>query len=296
MRVIDTRISDLVGGGVKNLAIRDTESHTLALAMVGMKSWYNDHTLVMLEALGIPDYDYNPSINTLNIKSAYAFATGVRYFFTDWLALDAGAKYQTNYRGLADAAIRASVNVMIPTRRWYKQMKEARAVREADAVRKAAVERSPNSPAAGTPTANAQPPPQAAPPSPAAPPPLVSQTLTELDLRISRLESAAASPVTAEFDSRLSRLEHAATSPLNADQIAEAGSHLKTAGILTYVGLGSLLLGIPVASAVPALGGVMIVGGVVMPLIAPGYIISAGDRLQKASGTALPHAAAAEFH
>ncbi len=261
VRVIDTRLSDFAGGGVRNTGIRDSDSHTLALAMAGMKYWRNERTLVMLEALGVPDYDYNPTINSLGVKSAYAFAAGVRYFFTDWLAFDSGVKYQTNYRGLADAAIRASFNVTIPTRRWYKQLKEARATRAAEEVRMAAVE---------TPPATAQPPPTPVP-TPAVPSsPLVSQPLTEMESRVSRLEQAVASP-------------SAAIVPLTTDQIAQAGSHLKTAGIMQYLGLGSILIAIPVAFASPELGILLAAVGGIAEIAAPAAIISAGSSLQQAA-------------
>jgi hypothetical protein len=39
---------------------------------------------------------------------------GVRFYFTNWLAMDTGVRYRSDFHGIADATIQASFNGVIP--------------------------------------------------------------------------------------------------------------------------------------------------------------------------------------
>ena len=96
---------------------------------VGVDHWANPKTKIMLEAETCINYDHkivkieDPNGNGSNFKQwlevsqIYMGIGGVRFFFVDWLAVDTGVRYLSNFKGIADAQIRIGVHVMLPLSR-----------------------------------------------------------------------------------------------------------------------------------------------------------------------------------
>lgn len=62
-----------------------------------------------------------PSIDSLTVKPIYAGVIGIRFFFTDWVSVDAGFKYQSDYRGPADAVLKVGMNAALPIAKIFVQ-------------------------------------------------------------------------------------------------------------------------------------------------------------------------------
>jgi len=76
----------------------------------------NPRTTVMGEVDMVPRYDFGEGFTEANQMILYAWsgAAGVRFYFARWLSTDVGVIYRSDFDGLADAAIRASANVLLP--------------------------------------------------------------------------------------------------------------------------------------------------------------------------------------
>jgi len=77
----------------------------------------NPKTKAMFEFRGLPSIDYN----LLTTKMVYAGVIGIRFFFTDWVSLDAGFKYQSDYQGPADAVLKVGINAALPIVKIFAQ-------------------------------------------------------------------------------------------------------------------------------------------------------------------------------
>jgi len=77
----------------------------------------NPKTKAMFEFRGLPSIDYD----LLTTKIVYAGIIGIRFFFSDWISLDAGFKYQTDYMGPADAVLKVGINAALPIAKIFVQ-------------------------------------------------------------------------------------------------------------------------------------------------------------------------------
>lgn len=115
IKASDQRVRDFFVEGSQNLAVTGEDPYYTYSGMLGLKRKVNPKTFLMLEIGGVPCYEYNEAKKDIDIRNEYASIGGVRFYFTDWLSIDAGIKYQTDYKGLADANVHANLNVVIPT-------------------------------------------------------------------------------------------------------------------------------------------------------------------------------------
>ena len=75
----------------------------------------NPQTKIMFEAKSVANYMYNMDTKEIEVTHTYTAIGGVRFFFTQWLSIDTGVLYQTNYSGLADSQIKLGLNLFLPT-------------------------------------------------------------------------------------------------------------------------------------------------------------------------------------
>lgn len=77
----------------------------------------NPRTFLMAEWEMIPKYNFeedNPEVSGENIKTEWMTIAGVRFYVFDWLPLDVGVLYRSDYYGIGDTHIHASFNVNLP--------------------------------------------------------------------------------------------------------------------------------------------------------------------------------------
>lgn len=89
--------------------IGETKKNILLL-FGGFDLIINERTLFMFEAQTIPHFNIDPKVGSINPKNFISSAAGIRFFISRWLVLDSGVRYQDNYKGLADAEIKISLN------------------------------------------------------------------------------------------------------------------------------------------------------------------------------------------
>ncbi len=78
----------------------------------------NPKTKAMFEFRALPSINYDDLSKT---KMVYAGVIGIRFFFTDWVSLDAGFKYQSDYQGPADAVLKVGINAALPIVKIFVQ-------------------------------------------------------------------------------------------------------------------------------------------------------------------------------
>jgi hypothetical protein len=99
---------------------------------VGVDHWANSKTKIMVEAETFINYEHkivkieDPNGNGpefkqwLEVSQIHMVIGGVRFFFVDWVAVDTGVRYLSNFKGIADAQIRLGINVLLPLSRIDK--------------------------------------------------------------------------------------------------------------------------------------------------------------------------------
>lgn len=82
----------------------------------GLSIQANPKTQVMLEIEGLPSYDFAAGRNygADGIKNIWAGVIGVRFYFANWLAVDTGVRYRSDFDGIADSNIQANINFLLP--------------------------------------------------------------------------------------------------------------------------------------------------------------------------------------
>jgi hypothetical protein len=94
---------------------------------IGLKVKLNPKTLLMFELEQIAEYIFDeddPVVAQGDISTEWMTITGVRFFFFNWLALDAGVMYRSDYHGIGDAQIAAGLNINLPLPKLFRSIKE----------------------------------------------------------------------------------------------------------------------------------------------------------------------------
>lgn len=94
---------------------------------MGLKVKLNPKTFLMFELEQIAEYIFdenNPVVAQGDISTEWMIITGVRFFFFNWLALDAGVMYRSDYHGIGDAQIAAGLNINLPLPKLFRSIKE----------------------------------------------------------------------------------------------------------------------------------------------------------------------------
>ncbi len=93
---------------------KDYINRNLLAPFLGLKVWVNDRTRLMFEIEKIAKYDFDenlPELSVSDITSEWMTIAGVRFFFLNWLALDTGVLYRSDFHGIGDAQINAGFHV-----------------------------------------------------------------------------------------------------------------------------------------------------------------------------------------
>jgi len=104
----DTPISPVAGSE------KDYFNKNLFGPFVGFRIELNPKTFLMMEAEQIAAYEFDetiPFVSEDEINVEWMGIAGVRFFFFDWLALDTGVMYRSDYHGIGDAHIHAGLNI-----------------------------------------------------------------------------------------------------------------------------------------------------------------------------------------
>jgi hypothetical protein len=82
----------------------------------------NPRAQIMMEVEGLPSYNFTAgeSHDGNDITNIWAGVIGVRFYFTNWMAVDTGVRYRSDFDGIADANIQANINVLLPLGRLSK--------------------------------------------------------------------------------------------------------------------------------------------------------------------------------
>lgn len=86
----------------------------------GIRAEVNPKTFLMLEVEPIAEYEFDeddPVLSENDISTEWMVIAGVRFFFADWLAVDSGVMYRSDYKGIGDAQIQAGLNINLPMQR-----------------------------------------------------------------------------------------------------------------------------------------------------------------------------------
>jgi len=81
---------------------------------IGFRIELNPKTFLMMEVEQIASYEFDetiPVVSEDDINVEWMGIVGVRFFFFDWLALDTGVMYRSDYHGIGDAHIHAGLNI-----------------------------------------------------------------------------------------------------------------------------------------------------------------------------------------
>jgi hypothetical protein len=88
----------------------------------GIEIRANDKTKIMAEIQSVPVFDFDVPRQKVVISRAWLGVAGIRFFISNWLTLDAGVKYQSSDKGIADAEIRLGGNCVIPVNDWVNKI------------------------------------------------------------------------------------------------------------------------------------------------------------------------------
>ena len=92
---------------------------------LGIQIKINPKTSLMMEVEQIAAYEFdetNPFVTEDNISVEWMGIAGVRFFFFDWLAVDAGVEYRSDYNGIGDAHIQTGLNITVSLPRIAKDL------------------------------------------------------------------------------------------------------------------------------------------------------------------------------
>lgn len=83
----------------------------------------NPKTKIMIELETVPKFEFQKGgiYDNSAMTSVWSGMIGVRFFFTNWLAIDTGVRYQSDFDGIADSKIQASLNVFLPLKQMVQE-------------------------------------------------------------------------------------------------------------------------------------------------------------------------------
>jgi len=88
----------------------------------GIEYKMNQNTFSILEFGAMPKIEFNHNMQEIQAVQLWQMMAGVRFFLSRVSAVDAGIRYRSDYSGLADAEIRAGLNIGIDI---FEQIKKS---------------------------------------------------------------------------------------------------------------------------------------------------------------------------
>jgi hypothetical protein len=104
---------------------KDYFNKNLVGPFVGVRVELNPKTKLMIELEQVAEYKFNeadPTLSKDDISNRWMGIAGVRFFFFDWLALDTGVMYRSDYHGIGDAQISAGLNICLSLPRIFQSL------------------------------------------------------------------------------------------------------------------------------------------------------------------------------
>ncbi len=77
----------------------------------GVEHLMNSSTYSIFEFGSMPQIEFDRKMEQMSVTQLWYAMVGVRFFFTEMAAVDAGIRYRSDYSGLADAEIIVGINV-----------------------------------------------------------------------------------------------------------------------------------------------------------------------------------------
>lgn len=113
----DVRTRDIYYSSYQDTVPTSNEPEDLKEAIVsvfgGIEYKMNQNTFSMFEFGAMPKIDFNQNMQEIQAVQLWQMMAGVRFFLSRVSAVDAGIRYRSDYSGLAEAEIRAGLNVGI---------------------------------------------------------------------------------------------------------------------------------------------------------------------------------------
>jgi len=92
-----------------SVAIPDAREDMVG-GFAGLERKINPRTILMAEIFSVPRFKYTLASNELKIDQVTMFIAGVRFHFARRISTDAGVKYRSDYKGIADSEITVGLN------------------------------------------------------------------------------------------------------------------------------------------------------------------------------------------
>ena len=92
--------------------------------LAGIQVQVNPQTMMMVEFQYLPEYNFDqdsPEVSKNEINAVGMVIAGLRFFILDWLPIDTGVLYRTDYHGIGDIHIHAGVNINISLPRVFSK-------------------------------------------------------------------------------------------------------------------------------------------------------------------------------
>jgi hypothetical protein len=102
---------------INKTELSEDKANSFSSILLGVKKTVNKDTFLIIELGGTPKHEYNATDVSFNVIPIYVLMGGVRTKLNRRISIDAGAKYQSDYAGLADTSIRVVFNVIFSVRR-----------------------------------------------------------------------------------------------------------------------------------------------------------------------------------
>jgi hypothetical protein len=120
IRTKDIRADTLISPTPEEAEDKDYLNRNPVGPFAGIRAEVNPKTFLMVEVEQIAEYEFDeeqPVLSTDDISTEWMVIAGVRFFFADWLAVDSGVLYRSDYNGIGDAQIQAGLNINLPMQR-----------------------------------------------------------------------------------------------------------------------------------------------------------------------------------
>lgn len=124
------RTKDAVTDEIFSPNVEEIEKHdkdyinkNLFRPFIGLRVEVNPRTSLMIEGEYIAQYKFdedNPKLTNNDIGTEFMLIAGVRFFFFNWLSMDTGVMYRSDFHGIGDALIDAGVDINLPMRKIAK--------------------------------------------------------------------------------------------------------------------------------------------------------------------------------
>jgi len=93
---------------------KDYYNKNILGGFAGLLVSVNPRTRLMIEVEEVAKYNFDeerPQVTKKDISTVWLGIAGVRFFFLNWLSLDTGVMYRSDYYGIGDAQIDAGINI-----------------------------------------------------------------------------------------------------------------------------------------------------------------------------------------